>query len=116
MKQEFEKKMMTQDSVKHKHPTLDPKEIGKRQATDEDYEELEQNKDQYKDQYNHGHLNPSSHHAGKRGRAVLRGLSCLSCAHSLRFTCVFSHVGTEHGPRNMYQRTQERRRLQTQDL
>ncbi|XP_039458971.1 endonuclease domain-containing 1 protein-like [Oreochromis aureus] len=71
VKQEFEKKMMTQDSVKHKHPTLDPKEIGKRQATDEDYEELEQNKDQYKDQYNHGHLNPSSHHAGEASKATM---------------------------------------------
>lgn len=66
--------MMTNGSLKKNHPTLDPKEIGKTQATDEDYKQL---KDQYNKQYNHGHLNPSSHHAGKRGRAVLRGLACL---------------------------------------
>lgn len=101
--------MMREDSLIYKFP----KEIGMMQATDEDYKQLIK---QYNGQYNRGHLNPSSHHAGKRGRAVLRGLSCLFHAHSVRFTRVFSHVGTEHGPRNMYQRTWERRRLQTQDL
>uniref|UniRef100_A0AAX7V6P3 Uncharacterized protein n=1 Tax=Astatotilapia calliptera TaxID=8154 RepID=A0AAX7V6P3_ASTCA len=67
----FEKKMMTQDSLIYKHPTLDPidpKDIGKMQATDDDYKQLTK---QYKDQYNHGHLNPSSHHAGDASKATM---------------------------------------------
>lgn len=107
--------MMTQDSLIYKHRTLDPidpKDIGTRQATDDDYKQLTK---QYKDQYNRGHLNPSSHHAGKRGRAVLRGLSCVLC--TVRCTRVFSHVGDrtrsqEHEPEN----TGKKKTLNTRPL
>uniref|UniRef100_A0A3B4FIK3 Uncharacterized protein n=1 Tax=Pundamilia nyererei TaxID=303518 RepID=A0A3B4FIK3_9CICH len=70
----FEKEMMTQDSLIYEHRTLDPidpKDIGTRQATDDDYKQLTK---QYKDQYNRGHLNPSSHHAGKRATYTLTNI------------------------------------------
>lgn len=77
---------MTQDSLIYKHRTLDPidpKDIGTRQATDDDYNKRP-------DGYSRGHLNPNSHHAGKRGRAVLRGLSCVSCTLSKMYTRVLT--------------------------
>lgn len=78
--------MMTENSLIYKHRTLDPidpKDIGTRQATDDDYNKRP-------DGYSRGHLNPNSHHAGKRGRAVLRGLSCVSCTLSKMYTRVLA--------------------------
>lgn len=75
--------MMREDSLIYKHPTLNLDEIGKTQATDDDYKQLT-------DGYNQGHLNPNSHHAGKRGRAVLRGLLCVSCTLSKMYTRVLT--------------------------
>uniref|UniRef100_A0A3Q4MFJ0 Si:dkey-243k1.3 n=1 Tax=Neolamprologus brichardi TaxID=32507 RepID=A0A3Q4MFJ0_NEOBR len=65
--EEFEEVMMTEDSLKEKHPKLDPKEIGTKQATDDDYNKRP-------DGYSRGHLNPSSHHAGKRATYTLTNI------------------------------------------
>ncbi|XP_030600795.1 endonuclease domain-containing 1 protein-like isoform X2 [Archocentrus centrarchus] len=60
--QNYEKEMMTEDSLKYKHK-VEPNVMGKRQALDEDYKKAPE-------KYDRGHLNPDSHHADDAAKAT----------------------------------------------